>query len=792
MLAETFLKEFGRLAAGPDGTRKLRELVLNLAVSGRLSDQRPEDGHAQALVEAAGKAIRSAVTSGKIRKPKYFGKAKSSTLATSIPTNWIATSLGNLGLISPRNEAPDEAAAGFVPMAEIEAKFGPQHGFEERSWADIKKGYTHVANGDVVLAKITPCFENGKSAVIAGLPNGLGAGTTELHVFRRLAHVVEPDYVLALLKSESFIQAGVPRMTGTAGQKRIPADYFALSPFPLPPLAEQRRIVAKVNELMALCDTLEARQDEETTQKRAAADSALHHLTEAKTPEEAADRWSLLGPRFGELFDDLETIHALRDAIIKAACAGAISDDPEGSAQKHDVPFPIPRNWEWRRLGDLLENVTSGSRGWSQYFAPHGDRFIRSQDIKLDRIEFEDPVFVHLPGNVEGTRTEVRPADLLLTITGANTGKCARVEGLDTTAYVSQHVALLRLKNHKHSPFLHMWLTGNWAGRHLLLKDSYGIRSGLNLKQIRELPVPLPSLAEQERIVARVNELTALCDRLEEQVREGERLNAKLMASLVNALTETDPDGGGAAEPASLVDDAPAVTAQKPPNGNAPETPEGNSTPTPSKPKTEARAAPGLPLSVDTKFQEAVLVAAIVKTFYDAGGEPIGNFRLQKAVYFARRKMGEHVGEMAYLKKAAGPYNPSMKYSGGIAIAKQKNWLREARGRFGFGHVPGPEVGDAGDWIDTYRYDTPARWVAEHFRYKKNEEWEALATVDYAIEHLQTLSIDPDAAQILQYITSDPEWRPKIEKLGLTEMTVGTAMLEVKALFSAEGEGDSV
>src|SRR3546814_12262002 len=91
-------------------------------------------------------------------------------------------------------------------------------------------------------------------------------------------------------------------------------------------------------------------------------------------------------------------------------------------------------------------------------------------------------------------------------------------------------------------------------------------------------------------------------------------------------------------------------------------------------------------------FQEAGLVTAIVNTFFQVGGEPIGNFRLQKAVYFARRKMGEHVGEMAYLRKAAGPYNPSMKYSGGIAIAKQKNWLREARGRFGSAPVPGTEA----------------------------------------------------------------------------------------------------
>jgi hypothetical protein len=82
--------------------------------------------------------------------------------------------------------------------------------------------------------------------------------------------------------------------------------------------------------------------------------------------------------------------------------------------------------------------------------------------------------------------------------------------------------------------------------------------------------------------------------------------------------------------------------------------------------------------------------------------------------------------------------------------------------------------------------------VAEHFRYKKNEEWETLATTDYAIEHLQTFGIEVGAAQILQYIASDPEWRPKIEKLRLTEMSVATAMLEVQALFSSEGGDGSV
>ena len=104
----------------------------------------------------------------------------------------------------------------------------------------MRKGYTHFANGDVVLAKITPCFENGKAAVMANLTNGFGAGTTELHVVRPITGGVEPGYIYIFLRSPYFKTIGERHMTGTAGQKRLPTEYFATRPFPLPPLAEQK------------------------------------------------------------------------------------------------------------------------------------------------------------------------------------------------------------------------------------------------------------------------------------------------------------------------------------------------------------------------------------------------------------------------------------------------------------------------------------------------------------------------------------------------------------------------
>ncbi|MEM1386979.1 MAG: restriction endonuclease subunit S [Pseudomonadota bacterium] len=828
MHAETFLREFAPLAKGPGGVQKLRELVLNLAISGRLSTRYQSDGDAGILVEAAAKAIKGAIGDRTIRKPRYFEKPAIADQEFDLPPNWISTTLGNLGLISPRNEALDDAISGFVPMAAIEAKYGLGHSSEQRQWSEIKSGYTHIANGDVVLAKITPCFENGKSTTIANLPGGIGAGTTELHVFRQLAPVIESGYLLAFLKSGSFIDTGIPKMTGTAGQKRVPADYFALTPFPLPPLAEQKRIVAKVDELMALCDALEARQAEETGLKRAAAASTLHHLIEAKTAEETADRWYQLATQFGKLFDDLETIKRLRDTILHLAAFGRLSQQSSNDGlasellnrihilraemlaknlptkneaatqvrklEKQEVPenLPsLPTGWEWATLMQCSRWVVD-CRNKTATYAKSGATLLRTNNIRNGKLNLSDIKFVD--DDVYAKWTErYRPEESDLIITReAPMGEVCLLDDKFTYCLGQRLMLASVIPNTIEPQFLLYSLRDPKLLERVQDKPVGSTVKHFRVGGIETLLVPVPPLAEQKRIVAKVDELMVLCDRLEEMVRDGERLNAELMASLVHALTETDPDGGGAVETVDLSESASEAVAPEHASGHALGIREIKGLLSPQAPETEVPFASDRVRNVDTKFQEAVLVAAIVKTFFQEGGEPIGNFRLQKAVYFARRKMGEHVGEMAYLKKAAGPYNPSMKYSGGIAIAKRKSWLREARGRFGFGHVPGAEVADAAEWIETYGYGEPARWVADHFRYKKNDEWETLATVDYAVEHLRSLDIDPDAEQILQYITSDPEWHPKIEKLRLTEMSVGTAMLGVAALFNPEGEDDSV
>jgi hypothetical protein len=195
------------------------------------------------------------------------------------------------------------------------------------------------------------------------------------------------------------------------------------------------------------------------------------------------------------------------------------------------------------------------------------------------------------------------------------------------------------------------------------------------------------------------------------------------------------------------------------------------------------------PSSIDTPFKEAVLVGAIIKTFHEEGGQPLGNFRLQKAVYFARRFMGERALDQQYLRKAAGPYNPSMRYSGGMKIALEKNWIAPATGKFGPGHSPGSAFDDANAWIEKYQFAQPAAWVRDKFKFKQNDIWELLATVDYAMLALKHAGSAPTAANVFAYIGNDKEWRPKIEKLHLSEASIQNAMVELRSLFAEVGEG---
>ena len=170
-----------------------------------------------------------------------------------LPDNWCWVRLGELFQVNPKNNVEnDDIEAAFIPMALIDSDFSGEYSYEIKSWKEAKKGHTQFANKDVAFAKISPCFENGKAFIANNLPNGIGAGTTELVVLRNIKIV--PQYTFYLLSTDRFVNGGRHTYSGVVGQQRISMDYVKSYAFPLPPLSEQQRIVNRIKSLFAKLD----------------------------------------------------------------------------------------------------------------------------------------------------------------------------------------------------------------------------------------------------------------------------------------------------------------------------------------------------------------------------------------------------------------------------------------------------------------------------------------------------------------------------------------------------------
>lgn len=234
----------------------MQKSILQTAIQGKLVPQFPEEGTGEELFQQIQTEKQRLIKAGTIKKEKPLPEIAEDEIPFDIPESWKWVRVAQIVTLNPKNDLDDDLEVAFIPMPCVQDGFRNQHTFEIKKWKEIKKGFTHFADGDIGVAKITPCFQNRKSVIFKNLISGYGAGTTELTVVRTINETVLPEYLLWFFKSEYFIANGVKSFTGTAGQQRIHKDYLATCLIPLPPLAEQKRIVAKLEEILPLCERL--------------------------------------------------------------------------------------------------------------------------------------------------------------------------------------------------------------------------------------------------------------------------------------------------------------------------------------------------------------------------------------------------------------------------------------------------------------------------------------------------------------------------------------------------------
>ena len=258
--------------------KQLKNSILQWAIQGKLVPQDPNDEPASVLLEKIRAEKARLVKEGKIKKDKkesiiyrgednsYYEKFADGLIVCiddevpfEIPSTWEWRRLSSLFQINPKNTVEDNADAAFIPMEKIDATYQSNFSYSVRKWHEIKSGFTHFADGDVAFAKITPCFQNRKSMILKGLPNGIGAGTTELKVLRTYGNTISTEYLLFFLESPYFVEEAI--FKGTANQQRIISGYLENKLFPIPPQKEQQRIVDIINASFTVAETYSKAQE---------------------------------------------------------------------------------------------------------------------------------------------------------------------------------------------------------------------------------------------------------------------------------------------------------------------------------------------------------------------------------------------------------------------------------------------------------------------------------------------------------------------------------------------------
>lgn len=545
----TFTDEFGVLLDVPESVPRLREMILQLAVQGRLVEQDPNDEPASILLERIRVERERLINEGMIRQSEPVLPAENGHHSDRLPVGWVWATVDQVGITNPRNDAPDDAPAGFVPMALLDDGYRSGLKWEVRPWSEIRSGFTHFRNGDVLMAKITPCFQNRKSAVVKGMPVDIAAGTTELYVSRPVSGQLSvAEYLLCFLKTPSFIEGGVTQMTGTAGQQRVPKAYFAGSIVPLPPLAEQKRIVAKVDQLMALCDELEQRQEKSDSLQVSLCASSLNSLTESQNQKEVRVNFKRVKDNFDLLLRKPKNVESLRQAILQLAVQGRLveqdpNDEPasalleriaaekatliaEGKIKKQkelspigddEKPFALPVGWEWVRMNDIFQFIDY--RGRTPKKTETGTRLVTAKNVRMGKLNREPEEFIADSDYAAWmTRGFPEVGDLLIT-TEAPLGKVCTYELTERTAFAQRVIILQPYFRFPTKASMYFMMSRTFQDS-LVEKQTGMTALGIKAARLKLLPLPIAPDAEQKRIVAKVDQLMSLCDEVESRLRK--------------------------------------------------------------------------------------------------------------------------------------------------------------------------------------------------------------------------------------------------------------------------------
>lgn len=566
MDARQFLAEFGHIANAPGGVAKLRELILSLAFKGELCPHSSESS--DELLKAIER--QRLAFNGETRKQRLTRKSDETEKSGGpyeIPGHWSWTSLSTVGHTWGQKK-PDVSFV-YIDVSSIDNKAGVLGQSPEviDASAAPSRARKIVKKGTLVYSTVRPYLLN-----IAIIDRDFKVEPIASTAFA----IVHPwngilvRYLYFYLRSPIFVRYVESVQIGMA-YPAISAEKFYAGVVPLPPTEEQSRIVAKVDELMALCDKLEAQQQARRKLQNTLRLSTLQAVAAASSPHELQAAWSRLSDNFGRLFHAPEDVADLRQTILDLAFSGNVSEQSEKvtpdlveslhlrkmqlSAEKkikRETPvidFPgitemlgnLPHQWARVRLNDIASVVRGGSP------RPAGDPkfyggnipFLKVADVTASKGMFVECYTSTITEAGLNKTREISTRTVLLTNSGATLGVPAICEF--RTTFNDGIAAFIELNEAVFDEYLYLFLKSKTKWLQDIASRGQG-QPNLNTEIIRSMWFPLAPLAEQYRVVNRVSELMRICDLLEMQFRQSSVTGERLVIASVSSITGIAPD----------------------------------------------------------------------------------------------------------------------------------------------------------------------------------------------------------------------------------------------------------
>jgi type I restriction enzyme, S subunit len=545
MTPQVLLQHFDRIGEAPQAIPRLRRFILDLAVRGKLVEQDPREEPASELLKRIQVERGRHSTIGTVRKNKVDRQVDIQEMPFELPKSWVRTSLGEVSRYGlPEKVASNKEITANTWVVDLEDIEKDNSRLIERVLSvrrPFRSSKTRFKKGDVLFGKLRPYLNK---VLVADVD---GVCTTEIVPIRGFSGMA-PEYIRLVLKSPLTMKRINRLMYGMKMPRLGTEDALGLN-FPLPPLAEQHRIVAKVDELMALCDRLEAAQTERESRRDRLVASSLHHLNNGADADAFREHARFYFNHLPRLTTRPDHIKQLRQTILNLAVRGKLveqdpTDEPAselvqriGGEKADNEPFSIPISWVWisvgqigdARLGKMLDK--GKNKGTPR-------RYLRNVNVRWFDFDLSD-VFQMRFEDAELAEFALRKGDVLI-CEGGEPGRAAVWDERENKIYFQKAIHRVRFPEGVAPHFFVNALRQSADSGRLS-----GYFTGVGIKHftgrgISSFVFPLPPLAEQHRIVAKVDELMTLCDQLETQITTTQSESRHLLEAILHeALNPT-------------------------------------------------------------------------------------------------------------------------------------------------------------------------------------------------------------------------------------------------------------